>query len=271
MYNIRKNESVISLKIYDVASYGAVGDGKTNDAAAIQSAIDDCTADGGGRVVLESGKTYYYKITILDTMNNVHSAKSAAIGITYVSTPDIIKRENKAAGVVLSWNKISGATGYAIYRKPFNGNTWTRVKTITGNTTFTWTDTSVKANNGTVYKYTIRALAGSNMKTLSGCRNTGRTMVRLASRTLSSATKASSTSIKCSWTTSSAVTGYEVRFMVGDTVYKTVTIGNYKTGVKTFKDLKAGQTYKIQVRTYKKVEGVGSFYSAWSTAKTVSL
>lgn len=217
-----------------------------------------------------SGKTYYYKVEAV--RGSVKSQLSGpSTGIIFVGTPDITSRINKGAGIQLGWNKISGATGYAIYRKPYNGSTWTRVTTIEGNGTFTWTDESVKANNGTVYKYTIRALAGSNMKTLSGCRNTGRTMVRLASRTLSSATKASSTSIKCSWTTSSAVTGYEVRFMVGDTVYKTVTIGNYKTGVKTFKDLKAGQTYKVQVRSYKKVAGVGSFYSAWSTAKYVKL
>lgn len=217
-----------------------------------------------------SGKTYYYKVEAV--RGSVKSQLSGpSTGIIFVGTPDITSRINKGAGIQLGWNKISGATGYAIYRKPYNGSTWTRVTTIEGNGIFTWTDESVKANNGTVYKYTIRALAGSNMKTLSGCRNTGRTMVRLASRTLSSATKASSTSIKCSWTTSSAVTGYEVRFMVGDTVYKTVTIGNYKTGVKTFKDLKAGQTYKVQVRSYKKVAGVGSFYSAWSTAKYVKL
>ncbi len=221
---------------------------------------------------VESGKTYYYKVTTLDTVNNVHSAKSAAIGITYVATPDITSRVNQAAGVKLGWNKIAGATGYAIYRKPYSGNSaWERVATISGNSTFTWTDTSVKANNGAIYKYTIRALAGSDSKTLSGCRGAGRTMVRLTSRTLSSATKASATSIKCNWNTTAQATGYEIRFMVGNTVYKTYTVSSYKTGTKTFTGLKAGQTYKIQVRTYKKVDGVGTFYSAWSAAKTVSL
>lgn len=82
MYNIRKNESVISLKIYDVASYGAVGDGKTNDAKAIQSAIDDCTADGGGRVVLESGKTYYSNSIQLKRNVELHLQKGAVLKAT---------------------------------------------------------------------------------------------------------------------------------------------------------------------------------------------
>ncbi len=82
MYNIRKNESVISLKIYDVASYGAVGDGKTNDAKAIQSAIDDCTADGGGRVVLESGKTYYSDSIQIKRNVELHLQKGAVLKAT---------------------------------------------------------------------------------------------------------------------------------------------------------------------------------------------
>lgn len=223
-------------------------------------------------IKVESGKTYYYKITVLNTEQNKHYDKSPAIGITYVSTPDITSRVNKAAGIELGWNAVKGATGYAIYRKPYSGNSaWVRVATITDTTARTWIDTSVKTANGSIYRYTIRALAGSNRNTLSGCRNTGRTMVRLTSRTLNSATKVNATSIKCNWGTTSQATGYEVRFMVGSTVYKTYTVTDYKTGVKTFTGLKTGQTYKVQVRSYKKVDGVGSFYSAWSTAKYVNL
>ena len=43
------------MKEYNVLQYGAVGDGATNDAFAIQHAIDDCAKNGGGRVVLEAG------------------------------------------------------------------------------------------------------------------------------------------------------------------------------------------------------------------------
>jgi hypothetical protein len=46
------------MSIYNVLDYGAVGDNETNDAPAIQQAIDACTAAGGGRVLVPAGRTY---------------------------------------------------------------------------------------------------------------------------------------------------------------------------------------------------------------------
>ena len=146
-----------------------------------------------------------------------------------------------------------------------------RVATISENNTLTWNDTAVKPKNGTEYHYTIRALTGSDMKTLSGCRSTGRTMVRLFTPTISSAVKTSATSLKATWNRNAAATGYEVRLMIGSTVYKTYTYGKNTIIAKTITGLPKGNTYKVQVRSYKKVDGIGSFYSAWSAAKYVDL
>ena len=44
--------------VYNIRTYGAVGDGKTNDAQAIQKAVDACNAAGGGTVLVPAGSKY---------------------------------------------------------------------------------------------------------------------------------------------------------------------------------------------------------------------
>ena len=43
------------MKQYNILDYGAIADGVTNNAAAIQQAIDEASAEGG-RVVIPQGK-----------------------------------------------------------------------------------------------------------------------------------------------------------------------------------------------------------------------
>lgn len=50
---------------YQVTAYGAVGDGERDDRAAIQEAIDRCSADGGGRVILDGDRTYLSSSIVL--------------------------------------------------------------------------------------------------------------------------------------------------------------------------------------------------------------
>ncbi|MGA1982203.1 MAG: glycoside hydrolase family 28 protein [Acidobacteriaceae bacterium] len=71
-------------KVCDVKKYGAKGDGTTKDTAAIQKAIDECSAGkGGGTVVLEAGT--YVSAPILLKSNMTLELKK---GATLLGSPD---------------------------------------------------------------------------------------------------------------------------------------------------------------------------------------
>ena len=44
------------MTVYNILDYGAVADGITNSAAAIQKAVDVCSVQGGGRVLIPAGR-----------------------------------------------------------------------------------------------------------------------------------------------------------------------------------------------------------------------
>ena len=64
--------------LYNIRDFGAKGDGKTLDTAALQAAIDTCTRDGGGTVLVPSG-TFVIGTTELKSNVTLHLAASATL------------------------------------------------------------------------------------------------------------------------------------------------------------------------------------------------
>lgn len=65
-------------KTFGVTSYGAVGDGKTTNTAALQSAIDACAKAGGGRVLIPAG-TYLTGPIHLQSNVDLHADAGAVV------------------------------------------------------------------------------------------------------------------------------------------------------------------------------------------------
>lgn len=57
---------------YNVTDFGAVGDGETDDATAIQKAIDHCSENGGGTVTFPAGKIFMAGPLHLKSYVNLH-------------------------------------------------------------------------------------------------------------------------------------------------------------------------------------------------------
>ena len=67
------------MAIFNILDYGALGDGKSNDAAAIQGAIDACTQAGGGTVLVPGGKTYFTGAFALKSNVELHVERGAVL------------------------------------------------------------------------------------------------------------------------------------------------------------------------------------------------
>lgn len=73
---------------YNIVDFGAVSDGLTNNAFAIQSAIDHCTADGGGKVIIPPGR-FLSGTIILKSNVNLHLEAGAEL-ISSLDPDDMI-------------------------------------------------------------------------------------------------------------------------------------------------------------------------------------
>jgi polygalacturonase len=74
----RPGSNDLGARVYNIRDFGAKGDGKTMDTAALQSAIDACTRDGGGTVLVPAG---IFQIGTTELKSNVtlHIAAGATL------------------------------------------------------------------------------------------------------------------------------------------------------------------------------------------------
>lgn len=64
---------------YNILDFGAIGDGRANDTAAIQAAIDACRQNGGGKVIFPGGRTYRTGALLLCSHLELHFEMSAVL------------------------------------------------------------------------------------------------------------------------------------------------------------------------------------------------
>ena len=60
-------------------NYGAVGDGTHNDTFALQACMDACHKNGGGRIILQGGKTYRSGTLVLRSFTELHLEMGATL------------------------------------------------------------------------------------------------------------------------------------------------------------------------------------------------
>lgn len=106
-----------------------------------------------------SGSWYRISITINKKKQTAYVSKKY-ITIASVTDSGLVKPalQGKASSLgkmKLTWNKVSGASGYVLQRYDSAKKAYKTIKTITSGSTLSYTDTDL--NTGTTYKYRIRA------------------------------------------------------------------------------------------------------------------
>ena len=105
---------------------------------------------------IESGNTYYYKVRALDA-NGTAGAWSSVVSVTYkqtLSAPTVTGGNDSQGRPTLTWNAVSGAAKYEVYRARSKDGTYTKYSTTTG-TAYT---NSSYLTSGATYYYKVRAL-----------------------------------------------------------------------------------------------------------------
>ena len=101
----------------------------------------------------EAGKAYYYKVRAIHSNSAANSAYSAIVSRTCdLARPDVTVKLSSGK-VKVTWDKVSGATEYKVYRATSKDGTYKLMKTTTGTS---YTNTSV--TSGKTYYYKVKAI-----------------------------------------------------------------------------------------------------------------
>lgn len=213
--------------------------------------------------------TYYYKIIAHGTSANGKDMRSAASvpvsAKTVLPAPSFSVTSADYRTHKISWNKVSGASGYRIFRATSKNGSYKNIKTTTKSSTTSWNSSGLTA--GKTYYYKIRPY-----RTVSGKRVYGtlsQSKYRKARpKKPTFRIKKSGRRVTLTLQKNSKLNGYVIYRQRGNGKWKkvkTVTV-NGRRGAKYTCKLSRGKTYSFKVKSYKKVGGK-RIYSLESSVK----
>lgn len=165
----------------------------------------------------------------------------------------------------LTWKKVSGVSGYEIYRSTKSDGDFEKIATINSADTTNYKDTGLTP--GTVYYYKMRTFTKSGSKTTYGSYSKVESGGTIAKTAITSLKSKNNKSMIVSWNVIGSATGYEiVRSTAKDGDYKQIAMIAFQSQSSyTDSTVKEGKRYYYKIRAVGQ-EGTTTVYSDWSDA-----
>ena len=219
------------------------------------------SVSSAGEVTAKKIGTVKITVSAAATAKYLAASKTVTVKVVPAATKNVTS-VNTAAGVRLSWKKVTGATGYIVYC----GNR--KAAQIKKGSTVTFTDKKAKTN-GKKYTYKVIAKASTGNSTLSKSLTT----LYLSNPSLKSLKKAAAKKIKINWTENKKADGYRIQYSTDSGFRKNNLSTTVKKAVNVtavIGNLKKGKTYYVRIRAYKTM-GKKTYSSAWSASRSIKI
>lgn len=223
---------------------------------------------------VSSGKTYQYKVRCYWTIGgtNYYGNYSSVISVTTppAKVTEVDTETRSSTYLTLNWKKVSGASGYRIYKYNTSSKSYEKVTTISKGSTVSYKITGLTV--ATEYQFKVRAYKKTDTGTLWGSSSSAYKDCTKPAQTknLKAATKSSAVTL--TWSKVARAGGYRI-YRYNSKTKKYEKIATVK-GNKTFsyKDtkLKKGSTMKYKVRAYKTYNGT-NYYGAYSEVVSIKV
>lgn len=215
-----------------------------------------------------SGKIYRYRIQAVSSA--ISSDYSVTKNTMFVKSASLTDISNTARGIALKWKKVSGISGYYIYRKSAADPTWRCLKQVTSASTTSATDT--KAVQGEQYTYQIIPYKKSSGQKYKGSAANEKTMIRMKRMNAPTLKNIGSRSVRVYWKSAKAAEGYQIRYSLKKNMSssKTMKVTSPQQLTATISRLKKNKTYYVQIRAWKRT-GNGTACGPWSSKKSVRI
>ena len=220
------------------------GDGKNWEG------LGDTTATSYQDNKAKAGVTYTYTVRCLK--NGSVASDFDGIGVSaawnnstagYLATPKLVSAKAEGKAIRFTWKKVSGATGYRVYRK-YGSKSWEAVANVGNTDSYLDNNTS----SGTKYTYTVRCLKGGSVKSdfdTTGVTGSWTASSKLATPKLTSAVGEGS-GIRVTWKSVTGAYAYRLYRKSGGGSWEGVT--DVKATTYLDNATKEGTTYTYTVR-----------------------